>query len=173
MRRRYPALIALAGLLALAAGCSGPQTPTSASSASSASPSATTTGPATPSTPDDIPAYHDDLTGVRWQLTQVRSPGGTVAIPASDNAWFTADDRYAVQGDDGCAFFDGTGHRSADGFTVSDVAGAGNGCVGGSRAFIAAREGFGHVLNGEHARVQLSGTQLTLTAGGYTLVFTS
>jgi hypothetical protein len=78
-----------------------------------------------------------------------------------------------VQGDDGCAFFDGTGHRSAQGFTVSDVVAAGNGCAGGNGPLDAARNGFGRVLNGQHARVWLSGTELRLTAGKYTLVFTS
>jgi hypothetical protein len=36
-----------------------------------------------------------------------------------------------------------------------------------------ARDGFGRVLNGQHANVALSGTELRLTAGQYTLVFTS
>jgi hypothetical protein len=113
----------------------------------------------------------DGLVGVRWELTQVRGPDATVAIPVSLNSWFEATSGYAVQGDDGCAFFDGTGHRSAQGFTVSDVITAGNGCVGGDSALDAARTGFGRVLNGQHAQVWLSGTELRLTAGPYTLVF--
>jgi hypothetical protein len=110
---------------------------------------------------------------VRWQLTQVQSPGGTVAIPASLDSWFKSTSGYAVQGDDGCSFFDGTGHRSAQGFTVSDVIMAANGCTSGPGPLDAARNGFGRVLNGEPARVWLSGTELRLTAGKYTLVFTS
>jgi hypothetical protein len=115
----------------------------------------------------------DGLVAVRWQLTQVRDPDGTFAIPASLDSWFEATSGYAVQGDDGCSFFDGTGHRSAQGFTVSDVITAANGCAGGPGPLDAAINGFGHVLNGQHSRVWLSGTELRLTAGRYALVFTS
>lgn len=152
---RYPVSILILGLLA--AGCSSPGP---VSTPDRAAPSATASAP-----------KPDGLTGVRWQLTQVQGPSGTVAIPASLDSWFTATDRYAVQGDDGCAFFDGTGHRSAAGFTVSDVIIAGNGCAGDSPPLTAAITGFGHVLNGERAQVRLSGTELRLTAGTYTLVF--
>jgi hypothetical protein len=116
---------------------------------------------------------HDGLVGVRWELTQVRGPDGTVAIPVSLNSWFEAVSGYGVQGDNGCAFFDGTGHRSEQGFTVSDVIIASNGCAGGSAnsPLDAAITGFGRVMNGQHAQVWLSGTELRLTAGQYTLVF--
>ena len=113
----------------------------------------------------------DGLVGVRWRLTQVVGPAGAVAIPAYIDSWFEATSRYTVTGDDGCAFFDGTGHRSAQGFTVSDVAIAANGCLSDHGPLDAARNGFGRVLNGQHARVWLSGTELRLTAGKYTLVF--
>jgi hypothetical protein len=113
----------------------------------------------------------DGLVGVRWRLTQVVGPAGAVAIPASLDSWFKATSGYAVTGDDGCAFFDGTGHRSAQGFTVSDVMIAANGCLSDHGPLDAARNGFGRVLNGQHARVWLSGTELRLTAGKYTLVF--
>jgi hypothetical protein len=154
--QRYPVSILLLGLLG--AGCGGP-------------------GPV--DTPDRAGAPggsakgHDGLTGVRWRLTRVQGPDGAVAIPASLGSWFSATDRYAVQGDDGCAFFDGTGHRSAGAFTVSDVMTAANGCVNDSPPLTAAITGFGHVLNGQHAQVRLSGTELRLTAGTYTLVFVS
>lgn len=81
--------------------------------------------------------------------------------------------KMAPTGDDGCSFFDGTGHRSAQGFTVSDVISAANGCTGGHGPLDAAINGFGRVLNGQHAQVRLSGTELRLTAGKYTLVFAS
>jgi hypothetical protein len=113
----------------------------------------------------------DGLVGVRWRLTQVAGPAGAVAIPASLNSWFEATSGYALSGDDGCAFFDGTGHRSAQGVTVSDVAIAANGCLSDHGPLDAARNGFGHVLNSQHARVWLSGTELRLTAGKYTLAF--
>jgi heat shock protein HslJ len=147
---RYPAGILL--LCLLAAGCASQR---------AADPTAT------------APPAHDGLVGVRWQLTQVQSPGGTVAIPASLDSWFKSTSRYAVQGDDGCSFFDGTGHRSAQGFTVSDVITGANGCADVSGPLNAAINGFGHVLNGQNAQVRLSGTQLRLTAGKYTLVFAS
>ena len=115
----------------------------------------------------------DGLVGVRWRLTQVAGPAGAVAIPASVDSWFEATSGYAVSGDDGCAFFDGTGHRSAQWFTVSDVVSAANGCLSDHGPLDAARNGFGRVLNGQRARVWLSGTELRLTAGKYTLVFTS
>jgi heat shock protein HslJ len=114
---------------------------------------------------------HDGLVGVRWQLTQVREPDGTTAIPASIDSWFEATTGYAVQGDDGCSFFSGTGHRSAQGFTVSDVISAANGCADVHGPLNAAINGFGRVLNGQDARVWLSGTELRLAAGKYTLVF--
>ena len=113
----------------------------------------------------------DGLVGVRWRLTQVVGPAGAVAIPASLNSWFEATSGYAVSGDDGCSVFDGTGHRSAQGFTVSDMAVAANGCPSDHGPLDAARTGFGYVLNGQHARVWLSGTELRLTAGKYMLVF--
>jgi hypothetical protein len=124
--------------------------------------------------PTATPSHgRDGLVGVRWELTQVHGPDGTVAIPVSLNSWFEATSGYAVQGDDGCAFFDGTGHRTAQEFTVSDVIASANGCVGGSSSspLDAAITGFGQVLNGQHAQVWLSGTGLRLTAGQYTLVF--
>jgi hypothetical protein len=114
---------------------------------------------------------NDGLVGVIWWLTQVVSPAGAIAIPASVNSWFEVTSGYAVSGDDGCSFFDGTGHRSAQGFTVSDVMSAANGCLSDHGPLDAARNGFGRVLNGQHARVWLSGTELRLTAGKYTLVF--
>jgi hypothetical protein len=113
----------------------------------------------------------DGLVGVHWRLTQVVGPAGSVAIPASVGSWFEATSGYAVSGDDGCSFFDGTGHRSAQGFTVSDVAIAANSCASDHGPLDAARNGFGLVLFGQHARVWLSGTELRLTAGKYTLVF--
>lgn len=147
---RYPAVILL--LCLLAAGCASQRA----------------------ADPTTTPTHgRDDLVGVRWQLTQVQSPDGTVAIPASLDSWFEATSGYAVQGDDGCSFFDGTGHRSAQGFTVSDVISAANGCTGGHGPLDAAINGFGRVLNGQHAQVRLSGTELRLTAGKYTLVFAS
>jgi hypothetical protein len=103
----------------------------------------------------------------------VEGPAGTVAIPASIDSWFEATSGYAVTGDDGCSFFDGTGHRSARDFTVSDVIIAANGCVSDHSPLDAARDGFGRVLNGQHTRVWLSGAELRLTAGKYTLVFAS
>ena len=152
---RNLALILL--LCLLVGGCAGQR---------AADPTATPDATATPD------RSGDGLVGVRWQLTQVEGPDSAVAIPASIDSWFEATSGYAVQGDDGCAFFDGTGHRSAQGFTVFDVVAAGNGCAGGHGPLDAARNGFGRVLNGQHARVWLSGTELRLTAGKYTLVFT-
>jgi hypothetical protein len=113
----------------------------------------------------------DGLVGVRWRLSQVEGPDGAVAIPASVDSWFEATSGYAVTGDDGCSFFDGTGHRSAQGFTVSDVITAANGCLSDHGPLDAARNGFGRVLNGQHAHVWLSGTELRLTVGKYSLVF--
>jgi hypothetical protein len=124
--------------------------------------------------PTPTPGHgRDGLVGVRWELTQVLGPDGTVAIPVSLNGWFEATSGYAVQGDDGCGFFDGTGHRTAQGFTVSDVVISANGCAGGSAnsPLDASSTGFGRVMNGQHAQVWLSGTELRLTAGKYTLVF--
>ena len=146
---RYSAVILL---LCLAAGCTGQRAADLAA------------GP---------PPAHDLLVDVWWKLTQVRGPDGTVAIPASLDSWFITRSGYAVQGDDGCSFFDGTGHRSAQGFTVSDVASAANGCSNDSGRLIASIDGFGHVMNGQNAQVWLSGTELRLTAGKYTLVFDS
>jgi heat shock protein HslJ len=125
-------------------------------------------GPTPTASPDH---GRDGLVGVRWELTQVRGPDATVAIPVSLNSWFEATSRYAVQGDDGCNFFDGTGHRSARGFIVSDVAAAANGCADVHGPLDAAITGFGRVMNGQRAQVSLSGTELRLTAGKYTLVF--
>lgn len=124
--------------------------------------------------PSATPSHsRDGLVGVRWQLTQVEGPDGTVSVPASLDSWFEATSGNAVQGDNGCSFFDGTGHRSPQGFTVSDVISGANGCVGNHGPLDAAINGFGRVLNGQHAGVWLSGTELRLTAGKYTLVFTS
>jgi hypothetical protein len=122
--------------------------------------------------PTAVPGHGGDgLVDVRWLLTQVVGPAGAVAIPASLNSWFEATSGYAVSGDDGCSSFDGTGHRSAHEFTVSDVMIAANGCLSDHGPLDAARNGFGRVLNGQHAHVWLSGTELRLTAGKYTLVF--
>ena len=113
----------------------------------------------------------DGLAGVRWRLTQVVGPTGAVAMPASVDGWFEATSGYAVSGDDGCSYFYGTGHRSAQGFTVSDVITNANSCASDHGPLDAARDGFGRVINGQYARVELSGTELRLTAGKYTLVF--
>lgn len=169
-RRRYPALIAASGLLAAAAGCTSHQAAEPAATATTATVAASAAVTASAATP--APG-RDPLAGVRWRLTLVRGPAGSVAVPASLDAWFSATSRYAVQGSDGCASFDGTGHRSPAAFTVSGVMIAGNGCADDSRALTAAVDGFGQVLNGQRAQVLLSGTQLRLTAGSYTLVFTS
>jgi hypothetical protein len=161
MRRwhRYPTLLLLPCLLA--AGCASQR---------AASPSANPAS-ATPSSASATISAHDGLVGVRWRLTQVRSPAGTVSIPASLGTWFESTSGYAVQGNNGCALFNGTGHRLVQGFTVSDVIIGGNGCAGGSATLNAAVDGFGHVLNGQDAQVSLSGTELRLTAGNYTLLF--
>jgi hypothetical protein len=148
--RWYRNPVFIAALCLLAGGCAGQR---------AADPTAT-------------PGHdRDGLVGVRWELTQVRGPEGTLAIPVSLNSWFEATSGYAVQGDNGCQFFDGTGHRTAQGFTVSDVVASANGCAGGDGPLDAAITGFGRVLNGQHAQVSLSGTELRLTAGQYTLVF--
>ncbi len=154
MRRRrwYRSPLFIAALCLLAGGCASQR---------AADPTAT-------------PSHgRDGLVGVRWELTQVRGPDGTVGIPASLHHVFQAARAYAVQGDNGCQFFDGTGHRSAQEFTVSDVIDSANGCAGGSAnsPLDAAISGFGRVMNGQHAQVRLSGTGLRLTAGKYTLVF--
>lgn len=94
-----------------------------------------------------------------------------IAWAASLGSWFESTSGYAVQGNNGCALFNGTGHRLAQGFTVSDVIIGGNGCAGGSATLNAAVDGFGQVLNGQDAQVSLSGTELRLTAGKYTLLF--
>jgi hypothetical protein len=122
--------------------------------------------------PTATPSHsRDGLVNVRWPLTQVVGPDGTVSIPASLDSWFEVTSGNAVQGYNGCSFFDGTGHRSAQEFTASDVTTAANGCTSGPGPLDAAINGFDHVLNGQQARVWLSGKELRLTAGKYTLVF--
>ena len=113
----------------------------------------------------------DGLAGVHWRLRQVAGPAGTVAIPASLDSYLEVTSQYAMSGQDGCAFFTATGHRSAQGFTASDVAMTANGCLSDHGARDAARSGFSGILNGQPARVRLSGAQLRLTTGKYTLVF--
>ena len=93
-------------------------------------------------------------------------PVGAVAIPASVDSWFEATSGYAVSGDDGRAFFDGTGHQPGQGFTVSDVMIAASSCGSDHGPPDAARNGFGRVHNGEQARAWLSRTELWLTAVG-------
>jgi heat shock protein HslJ len=111
------------------------------------------------------------LAGVRWRLRQVTGPAGTVAIPASLDSYLEVTSQYAISGKDGCSFFTAAGYRSAQGFTASDVASTANGCLSDHGARDAARSGFSSILSGQPARVRLSGGQLRLTTGKYTLVF--
>src|SRR5258707_13422189 len=112
----------------------------------------------------------DGLVGVHWRLRQVVGPAGTVAIPASLDSYLEVTSQYTMSGQDGCAYFTATGHRSARGFTASDVAITGNGCLSDHGARDAARSGFSGILNGQPTRARLSGAQLRLTTGKKTLV---
>lgn len=124
-----------------------------------------------PAEPIATPGHGDDLAGVHWRLRQVAGPAGTVASPEPLDSYLEVTSQHAMSGQDGCAFFTATGHRSAQGFTASKVAITANGCLSDHGARDAARSGFSGILNGQPARVRLSGAQLRLTTGKYTLVF--
>lgn len=113
----------------------------------------------------------DRLVGVHWRLREVVGPAGAWAVPASLDSWLEVTGRYAMSGRDGCADFNAAGHRSAPGFTASDVTVTANGCLSDHGLLDAARSGFRSVLNGQLTRVNLSGSQLRLTTRTYTLVF--
>ena len=113
----------------------------------------------------------DRLAGVHWRLREVAGPAGAWAVPASLDSWLEVTSRYAMSGRDGCATFTAAAHRSAQGFTASDVTVTANGCLSDHGVLDAARSAFRSVLNGRLARVNLSRAQLRLTTGKYTLVF--
>ncbi|HCU94886.1 MAG TPA: hypothetical protein DHU96_20155 [Actinobacteria bacterium] len=113
----------------------------------------------------------DGLVGVHWRLREVAGPAGAFAVPASLDSWLEVTSRYAMSGRDGCNTFTAAGHRSAQGFTASDVTETANGCLSDHGVLDAARSGFSSVLNGQLTRVQLSGPQLRLTTRKCTLVF--
>ncbi len=72
----------------------------------------------------------DQLTGIRWRLTEVRSGNQTVAIPANYRAELSFYDNGRVSGLNGLNAFDGTYHTSGQTITISVTTEGGAGQAG-------------------------------------------
>jgi META domain len=106
----------------------------------------------------------------KWAVTAIDQAGKETTVPARYGVglMFTPNGQFGAS--DSVNYHSGTYHQAGDGFTTSSLYTTAMGYVGKDPVVLLAVSAISAFDNGGRATAALSGDQLTVTVGGYTLI---